>query len=69
MTAAARTLSHVTEVTATGETLRVRSDSGGRHISELIELVEGGGRQVKNISLKEPSLETLFISLTGRKLD
>jgi ABC-2 type transport system ATP-binding protein len=69
VTAAARGLPHVTEVAATGDTLRVRSDSGGRIISELIEVVERGGRQVKNISLKEPSLETLFISLTGRKLD
>ena len=38
-------------------------------ISSVIEATEGAGRHVKNISLKEPSLETLFIELTGRKLD
>jgi ABC-2 type transport system ATP-binding protein len=67
--AAARSMPNVTRAEAVGETLRVHSDAGGRIISDLIERAEQGGRQVKNISLKEPSLETLFISLTGRKLD
>jgi hypothetical protein len=35
----------------------------------VIEAAEGAGRHVRNIALQEPSLETLFISLTGRKLD
>lgn len=66
---AVRGLAQVARVEPIGDTLRVYSDAGGRIISALIELVERGGRQVKNISLKEPSLETLFISLTGRRLD
>jgi len=48
--------------------LRAYSDRGGRVISPLIDAVEHAGRTVKNIDLAEPSLETLFISLTGRKL-
>jgi ABC-2 type transport system ATP-binding protein len=67
--ASALSLPHVTRAEAVGETLRVHSDVGGRIISGLIEEAERGGRQVKNITLEEPSLETLFISLTGRKLD
>ena len=49
--------------------LRAYSDRGGRVISPLIDAVEHAGRSVRNIDLAEPSLETLFISLTGRKLE
>jgi ABC-2 type transport system ATP-binding protein len=63
------TLPHVARVQPLGDILRVHSDAGGRIISAVIEAVERAGRHVKNISLEEPSLETLFISLTGRKLD
>ncbi|HET7459278.1 MAG TPA: ABC transporter ATP-binding protein [Gemmatimonadaceae bacterium] len=49
--------------------LRAYSDRGGRVITPLIQAVEDSGRAVHNIGLAPPSLETLFISLTGRKLD
>jgi ABC-2 type transport system ATP-binding protein len=49
--------------------LRAYSDRGGRVITPLIQAVEESGRAVRNIGLAPPSLETLFISLTGRKLD
>ena len=52
-----------------GSLLRVYSDRGGRVISPLIQLAEERGMTVTNISLTEPSLETLFVSRTGRKLD
>jgi hypothetical protein len=38
-------------------------------LSELIRVVENAGRRVRNIHLAPPSLETLFIGLTGRKLE
>jgi hypothetical protein len=38
-------------------------------VTPLIQAVEESGRAVRNIGLAPPSLETLFISLTGRKLD
>jgi ABC-2 type transport system ATP-binding protein len=65
----AATLPGVSDATGAGDMLRVRSTAGGRIISEVIEAAESAGRHVKNISLEEPSLETLFISLTGRKLE
>jgi len=34
----------------------------------LIEAAESTGRTVTDIHLLQPSLETLFVSLTGRKL-
>jgi ABC-2 type transport system ATP-binding protein len=52
-----------------GSVLRVYSDRGGRVISPVIQLVEDHGLHVANISLTEPSLETLFVARTGRKLD
>jgi ABC-2 type transport system ATP-binding protein len=64
-----RTLEHVSKADVAGDVLRIHSSAGGRVISSAIEATEGAGRTVRNITLKEPSLETLFIELTGRKLD
>ncbi len=65
----AAVLADVRSADAAGDILRVHSRAGGRIISSVIEAAEDAGRQVSNIALEEPSLETLFISLTGRKLD
>ncbi len=65
----ARAIQNVSKADAVGNALRVHSAVGGRIISSVIEATEGAGRHVRNITLKEPSLETLFIELTGRKLD
>ena len=64
-----RVLEHVSKSESVGDTVRIHSAAGGRIISAAIEAVERAGQQVRNITLKEPSLETLFIELTGRKLD
>ena len=62
-------LEGVLRAEAQGTVLRAYSERGGRIISPLIQLVEEAGMHVRNIGLTEPSLETLFVSLTGRKLD
>jgi ABC-2 type transport system ATP-binding protein len=54
---------------ARGQLLRVYSDRGGRVISPVIQAAEERGVSVTNISLTEPSLETLFVARTGRKLE
>ncbi|MDQ6827976.1 MAG: ATP-binding cassette domain-containing protein [Gemmatimonadota bacterium] len=59
----------VLRVEANGNTLRVYAERGGEVIPPIIRLVEQRGRTVRDIHLSPPSLETLFISLTGRKLD
>ena len=64
-----RALEGVLRVEANGSILRVYSDRGGRVISPVIQVAEDNGLMVSNISLTEPSLETLFVSRTGRKLD
>lgn len=63
---AAREVAGVDRAEAEGSTLRAYSARGGEVIPALIRAAEGQHRAVKDISLREPSLETLFISLTGR---
>ena len=69
MVDAVRALDGVLRAEAKGMTLRIYSDRGGRVISPVIQIAEDTGSSVTNISLTEPSLETLFVSRTGRKLD
>jgi ABC-2 type transport system ATP-binding protein len=66
---AVRGIEGVLRAEAAGPILRVYSDRGGRVISPVIQSVEDRGLHVSNISLTEPSLETLFVARTGRKLD
>lgn len=65
---AARAVPGVERVEALGTVLRAYGPRGGEPIPALIAAAEGAGRAVKDITLARPSLETLFISLTGRKL-
>jgi ABC-2 type transport system ATP-binding protein len=65
----ARSLEGVTRAEGHDSVLRVYSPLAGRLIARLIQMAEDSGGHVKNIALTEPSLETLFVSLTGRKLD
>jgi ABC-2 type transport system ATP-binding protein len=65
---AARVMAGVSNAEARGPLLRVFSKRGGELIPALIDAGEAHGRIVRDIHLSRPSLETLFISLTGRKL-
>ncbi|HVR02034.1 MAG TPA: ABC transporter ATP-binding protein [Polyangia bacterium] len=66
---AARAVAGVLDVVSDGAVLRVYHPQGGEAVARLIGVVQGAGRQVTNIRLVPPNLETLFLSLTGRKLD
>ena len=59
----------VVRVEAQGPVLRAWSPRAGEVVAGLIRAAEQAGRQVRDIHLAPPSLETLFISLTGRKLE
>jgi ABC-2 type transport system ATP-binding protein len=65
----ARALPGVLNAEAAGALLRVWHPSGGEAVARLIGVVQGLDRQVTNIRLAPPNLETLFLSLTGRRLD
>ena len=66
--ARARSLPHILSADGAGSLLRVYSERGGQVIPALIEAAQANGRVVTNIHLASPSLETLFISLTGQAL-
>lgn len=51
-----------------GAVLSVYAERPGEVLASLIRTAEAAGRAVRDIHLAPPSLETLFISLTGRKL-
>jgi ABC-2 type transport system ATP-binding protein len=67
--AAARAVAGVLTVETDGAVLRAYHPSGGEAVARLFGVAQGAGRQVTNIRLVPPNLETLFLSLTGRKLD
>ena len=54
---------------ANGAVLSAYAQRAGEVIADLIRTAEQAGRQPLDIRLTPPSLETLFVSLTGRKLD
>ncbi|HEX6639497.1 MAG TPA: ABC transporter ATP-binding protein [Thermoanaerobaculia bacterium] len=58
----------VTRTEARGPLLRAYAESAAAAIPALLAFGESQGHVVKDIQLARPSLETLFISLTGRKL-
>jgi ABC-2 type transport system ATP-binding protein len=64
----AETIKGVSRVEARDGILRAHSSRGGQILPALIEAAETTGRSVTDIHLLQPSLETLFVSLTGRKL-
>lgn len=65
----AKTIEGLTRVESRGEILRAHTDRGGQLLPSFIDAAESSGRVVKDIHLLQPSLETLFVSLTGRKLE
>jgi ABC-2 type transport system ATP-binding protein len=67
--AGARVLPGVLRVDVEGAVMRAYAERPGESIAGLIKAAEQAGRRVMHIALSPPSLETLFISLTGRKLD
>ena len=64
----ARRIAGVERVEAEASAVRAFATRGGELIPALIRAAEETGRAVTDITLREPSLETLFISLTGRRL-
>ena len=61
-------LEAVTRAEVRGPVLRAYAPSPAAAIPALLAFVESRGHSVRDIHLSRPSLETLFISLTGRKL-
>jgi ABC-2 type transport system ATP-binding protein len=65
----ARLVPGVLRADGDGAVLRAYAERAGEAVAGLIKAAEQAGRGVTNVALSPPSLETLFISLTGRRLD
>lgn len=58
----------VTRVRETEDALELHVRGGQRLLARVVAVAEGAGFEVADLSVAEPSLETVFISLTGREL-
>jgi ABC-2 type transport system ATP-binding protein len=66
---AARALPGVLRADAERNVLRAYAERAGETVPVLFRAAEEAKLEVRDVHLAAPSLETLFISLTGRKLD
>jgi ABC-2 type transport system ATP-binding protein len=67
--APAAALPGVARAEAVGERLMAYAERPGEAMAGLIRAAEASGRAVRDIHLVPPSLESLFVSMTGRRLE
>jgi ABC-2 type transport system ATP-binding protein len=63
-----REVDEVTRIRPTEAGLEMHVRGRARLLPRVVAAAEGGGFQVADLSISEPSLETVFINLTGREL-
>jgi ABC-2 type transport system ATP-binding protein len=63
-----REIEEVSRVRPTEDGLELHVRGRNRLLPRLVAAAEAGGFEVADLSLSEPSLETVFINLTGREL-
>ena len=63
-----RDLDGVTGSTIVGETVQLTAVRSDGLLPHVIDAAEAGGFQVQDISIDEPTLETVYINLTGKEL-
>lgn len=55
-------------LTSTEEEVLIAVDNGSEALPSVLAAAESAGVQVKKVTLERPTLETLFLKLTGREL-
>ena len=63
-----RDLDGITGTTVVGETVLLTAQGSGGLLPRVITTAEAGGFTVHDVSIEEPTLETVFINLTGKDL-
>jgi ABC-2 type transport system ATP-binding protein len=63
-----RDMNGVTGTTVLGETVQLTVRGTDGFLPRVIQLAEAGGFSVRDVSMDEPTLETVFINLTGKDL-
>jgi ABC-2 type transport system ATP-binding protein len=58
----------VTRTRIADDKLELHMQGGDRLVPRIVLAAEGGGFEILDVSIAEPSLETVFISLTGKEL-
>jgi ABC-2 type transport system ATP-binding protein len=58
----------VTRTRIADDKLELHMQGGDRLVPRIVLAAEGGGFELVDVSIAEPSLETVFISLTGKEL-
>ncbi len=56
-------------VGADGSGLRIKADDPGRVAAKVFESLGGEARRVRSVEIVRPSLETVFLELTGRRYE
>ena len=64
----ARDVEGVTRSRIAGDKLELHMQAGDRLVPRIVLSAERGGFNLVDVSIAEPSLETVFINLTGREL-
>jgi len=64
----ARDVAGVTRTRTAGDRLELHMQGGDRLVPRIVLSAERGGFELIDVSIAEPSLETVFISLTGKEL-
>ena len=58
----------ITGTTVIGETVQLTAQGSDGLLPRVIATAEAGGFAVHDVSIDEPTLETVFINLTGKDL-
>jgi ABC-2 type transport system ATP-binding protein len=64
----ARDVAGVTRTRIAGDKLELHMREGDRLVPRIVLSAESGGFELVDVSIAEPTLETVFISLTGKDL-
>jgi ABC-2 type transport system ATP-binding protein len=64
----AREVEGVTRTRIADDKLELHMQGGDRLVPRIVLAAEGGGFELVDVSIAEPTLETVFISLTGKEL-
>ncbi len=63
-----RDVEGVTRTRVAGDRVELHMQAGDRLVPRIVLSAEGNGFDLSDVSIAEPSLETVFINLTGREL-
>lgn len=63
-----KNLKNIYNVEYNGETLKVEAGNGKHNVVDIIEILKGGGYTLEKIFSEQPTLNDVFLELTGKQL-